>query len=422
MSEEFLHFLWKYNLFKKESLFTQNNEKVIVLDLGVHNKNGGPDFFNARIKIGKTTWAGNIEMHLKSSDWYKHKHHVDKAYNSIILQVVHYNDKDIFRQNNQKIPTAEIKYDEKYLNKYNHLLKSKNWIPCEKEIVNIEEFVKLNWLTVLTIDRLKRKTEQIKQTFTINKNSWEETFYQHLARNFGLKLNADPFEWLAKSIPLKILAKHKNNLFQLEALLFGQAGFFEEDIEDEYFNNLKKEYIFLRKKYNLKPIEKHLWKFLRLRPSNFPTIRIAQFASLIFKSTRLFSKIIEAQNFSEIENLFHVQCLKYWDNHYVFGKISKKQKKALGNTTIHAIIINTIVPFLFFYGEMKGNEEFKDKAIFFLEKLPPENNSIIKNWSRLGFEIENSYITQALLQLKNEYCNNKKCLNCQIGNFIISKC
>lgn len=421
MKEEFLHYIWKYKLYQNKNLKTQNGEKIEILNSGIHNFDSGPDFFNSKVKIGDTVWAGNIEMHIKSSDWILHKHHNNKAYDNVILQVVLINDKDILRTTGQIIPTLEIEFDKELLNNYESLIKNESWIPCRDYLPAVDSFIIQNWLEKLTIERLEQKSVRIMELLKLVNNSWEIAFYYHLARNFGFKLNADPFELLAKSLPLSYIAKHKDNLFQIEALLFGQAGFLNEESDDEYFLNLRKEYLYLQKKFQLKPIEKHLWKFLRSRPVNFPTIRIAQFARLIYKSTALFSKIIETKNVSEYYELFIAKPSLYWDSHYVFNKESVSKSKTLGKSAVDIILINTVVPFLFIYGKSKGISELQENAINLLENIKAEKNSIITNWEDLNIKSLNAFDTQALIQLKNNYCNEKKCLNCQIGNYIIRK-
>ncbi len=422
MKEEFLHYIWQYRLFKQNSIKLSDGNIIKIIDVGSQNTDAGPDFFNAKIQIGSTLWAGNVEVHIKSSDWYKHNHHINKAYDNVILHIVKENDANVKNTLGEKIPTIEIDFDNDIYLRYSDLLKSKLWIPCEKNLNRVDNFTVNQWISKLTIERLEDKSLRIEEILIKNKNNWEETFYQSISKNFGLKINADPFQMLACSIPLKYLAKHKNSLFQLEALLFGQAGFLSEDeLGDDYYESLKKEYYFLKIKFELKPIEKHLWKFLRLRPGNFPTIRIAQFAGLIYKSSSLFSKIIEIENVNELRNILNSKHSEYWDTHYVFNKKSLKRKKNLGNLFFYSIMINTIIPFLFLYGKNRNNNDLKERAVDFLEKLPAENNSIIKAWNDLNINAENAAYSQGLLQLKNNYCNPKRCLHCQIGNKIIRK-
>ncbi|MFO7829170.1 MAG: DUF2851 family protein [Bacteroidales bacterium] len=419
MKEEFLHYLWKYKLFDCSHLKTTRNENIEIINPGSHNFDSGPDFFNAKIKIGGTIWAGNVEIHQKSSDWYNHQHHKDKAYDNVILQVVYNHDKEVYLTNKSHVPTLEIKFDPVLFQNYEKLLKSESWIPCEKDIHTVPDFLIRKWLEALTVERLEEKANRVKNQLKQTNNNWEETFYCQLARNFGFKLNAEPFELLAKSLPLKYLAKHKNNLVQIEALLFGQAGFLNDNDGDEYYTKLKNEYQFLSKKFKLNPIEKHLWKFLRSRPGNFPTIRIAQFAMLIYQSKGLFSQILETQESKKLGALLLVKPSEYWENHYHFNKKSVKKAKPIGPSAINILLINTIVPFLFVYGKYVDNHRFCNRAIDLLTSIKAEKNAIIAKWEQLGIESENAFDTQALIQLKNNYCNFKKCLNCQIGNFII---
>lgn len=419
ISEEFIQFIWKNRLFEDSSLKTTEHEKLEILETGVQNFNAGPDFLNARVKIGNTLWAGNIEIHINSSDWHKHEHGRDKAYSNVILHVVVNHDMEIYRSESEKIPTIKINYKPKLFDNYLQLVDAEKWIPCQSEINKVDNFFVTHWISKLTIERLENKANSIKEQLLENNNHWEEVFYRQIARNFGYKINAEPFEWLAKSLPINIIAKHKNNISQIEALLFGQAGFLEKELEDDYFKMLKKEYDFLKHKYRLKPLQEHLWKFLRLRPLNFPTVRIAQFAQLINQSSGLFSKILESKEIKSIHSLLEVSTSEYWQSNYSFSSKSKPMNKKLGAATKNSIIINTIVPFLFVYGELKDNQYYKNKSIEYLEQTQPESNSTISKWEKIGIMAENAYITQALLQLKNMYCDKKKCLNCLIGNKII---
>jgi hypothetical protein len=372
MSEDLLSFIWKYRLFKRIICFNMEGQSPEVLSPGIQNTNAGPDFTEAKIKVDGTTWVGNVEIHSKSSDWDLHRHYQDKAYNNVILQVVAKHDKDVFTEDGRMLPVIELELSEALKLKYESFLCEKNWIPCEQDIQEVDGFRLNMWLGTVLVERLNKKAEQIEALLKLNKNSWEETIYQQIARSFGFKVNAEPFEWLAKSIKLNILAKHQNNLHQLEALLFGQAGFLMENVDDEYFNELKKEYSFLKQKYSLKPLEKHIWKFLRLRPSNFPTVRIAQFSKLIYKSKSLFSKIIQSENVEELIGLFNLMASSYWDDHYSFKKTSTKKPKAFGKTSVNSVLINAAVPMIFVYGKYTGDERLKDKAISYLEKLAPE--------------------------------------------------
>lgn len=420
VAEELYHFIWNNKLFREEDLLLENKEHLQIIRTGRHNTDAGPDFFNARIKIGETLWAGNVEIHLKSSDWIKHGHHKDKAYDNVILQVVGENDMPVFRTDGEKIPTAELKIEKKMLEKYRDLKRNKPKIACASDFGEIDEFIKSTWLNALWAERMERKSEAVRQIFEYTRNSWSETFYISLARSFGAKINAEPFELLAKSLPAKILAKHKNSLLQTEALLFGQAGFLTEEPEDEYQAKLKKEYQFLRQKYRLIPLQKHLWKFLRLRPPGFPTLRIAQFAELVHQSSHLFSRILEYKKIADLKKSFHCQASSYWNTHYTFGKESKNRPKKLGKSAIHSILLNSVIPMLFLYGKERKLPEFTDKAAEISESLPPEKNKIIRLWQDLDAKTENALQTQAYIRLFNEYCQKRLCTRCRIGGKILS--
>lgn len=422
MTEDFLHYIWKYKAFNVPGLKTLEGEPIQVIKTGEHNKDAGPDFFNARIKIGTTTWAGNIEIHLRSSDWKKHFHNNNGSYENLILHLVYENDEEIIHSG-KPVATAELKglVDKKLLHNYRELMTNRSWIPCSNQINSVSDFTLTNWLERLLVERLERKAKVISELLVLNKNDLEKTFYIHLARNLGLKVNSLPFELLAKSLPNSFLGKHKSSLFQVEALLFGQSGLLEKEFNDEYPNQLKKEYAFLKKKFSLQPVEGHLWKFLRLRPVNFPTIRIAQLAALIHQSSGLFSKIMDAEDVTQLKKFLQATASAYWETHYVFDKSSPEKTKKLGNAAIDNIIINTIVPFMFVYASYRGLEPYKDKAISFLTQLKTEKNNIVQKFIDLKLKPLNAADSQSLLELKNEYCNNKKCLNCGIGISILSK-
>jgi hypothetical protein len=428
MTEEFLWYIWKLRLFDAIDLKTTDGESIYIIKPGEHNTDSGPDFFNARIRINSTEWAGNVEVHTNASDWHKHKHTLDKVYDNIILHVVHEEDLKLSRKDGELIPTLELKnrIPESVYGKYLQIRSGKDWIPCGKQIASVDKFILNNWLDRLLVERLERKSTEITDSLKQNKSNWEETFYQVLARSFGHKINSEPFGLLAKSLPVSILGKHKNSLSQIEALLFGQAGMLEiaptlkgGKKQDAFFLELQKEFKFLKQKFNLIPVESSLWKFMRLHPPNFPTIRISQFANLTFSSSHLFSKTLEVDSADQLIQLLQTETSDYWQTHYRFDKITPKKKKKLGADTINTIIINTIVPFLFIYGKERSEEKFCDQALSFLEKLESEKNSIVSKWNSIGITVKNAYETQALLQLKNEYCSKKKCLQCGVGSALL---
>lgn len=421
MNEEFLHHVWKFKRFDLGDLRTTDNEPVEILKAGEQNFDSGPDFFNSKVKIGSTLWAGNVEIHINGSDWKKHHHQFDKAYDNVILHVVYHNDEDIHRASGQKIPTVELKsrIPKQVLDNYLNFKESKGWVACEKQIASVPQIILNATYDKLVLERLERKTNQVLISLKCSNNNWEESFYQLLARSFGFNTNAEPFELLAKALPMVVVAKHKSSRLQIEALLFGQAGMLDAHYSDKYPRDLQNEYAFLKQKFKLYPIDRHLWKYLRLRPVNFPTVRLAQFASLLFGASNLFSKVLEQDDLLELMSMFDVQVSEYWETHYNFDHVVKKQTKGLGEEAIQTIIINTVVPFLFVYGKQKGEEKYVERALSFLEKLGAERNSITSGWKQLSIKAKSAYESQALLQLKNEYCHKKQCLNCNIGSYIL---
>ena len=417
MNESFLYYLWKFRLYNSANLQTEDGETIEVIHPGQQNTDAGPDFFNAKIKIGKTIWAGNVEIHVKADDWQKHGHVNNRAFDNTILHVVHEGTQHIRRADNSIIPVLQLKdhIDSKRWNQYEQFISSASWIPCANQIHTVDALTIQQTIDRMLIERLERKVKQIEILLQQNKGNWEESFYHQLARNFGFKINADPFELLARSLPLSVVAKHKSNLLQIESLVFGQSGLLNENIKDDYAQNLLKEYHFLKNKFNLKSVDGHLWKFARMRPPGFPTIRLAQFSQLIYQSSHLFSKILEIRRYQDLQKLFDVSTSEYWETHFVFDKQSKTVEKKLGASSIENILINTLAPFLFYYGKEKNELHQVEKTVEWLEQCPPEENVTIGGWKELCIKANSAYQSQALLQLKNEYCNFKKCLTCSIG-------
>ncbi|BAU55858.1 DUF2851 family protein [Mucilaginibacter gotjawali] len=421
--EDFLHYIWKFRLFDRDRLQTGDGEALEIFSPGLHNSDSGPDFQNARIRIGDTVWAGNIEVHLSSSDWKKHGHAADNAYGNIILHVVYKDDIPLVLPDGRRVPTLELQNripDELYSRYHQLIFGEQTIIPCEASIGAVDSLTLHNWLTRVLVERLEKKSVAVTAALALNRGDWEETFYQFLAANFGFKINALPFELLAKSLPQNILAKHKNNPMQIEALVFGQAGFLGEDFKDEYPLKLKEEYGFLQKKYKLAPVETHLWKFMRLRPANFPTIRLAQFAALIIRSNHLFSKLLEIKDVKVLKALFtDIKVNPYWEDHYRFDIASPRSSKNIGEASVDILLLNTMALFLFSYGKYNQQQHFINRSLQLLEHLPCENNKIITDFSNLGVKIKTAFESQALIELKNNYCNYKKCLHCGVGNKIL---
>lgn len=422
-TEDFLHYIWKFRLFERENLQTTDGDELEIFSAGLHNSDSGPDFHNARIRIGETVWAGNVEVHLSASDWQKHGHTHDGAYDNVILHVVYRNDVPLFLPNGRKVPTLELlsRISEELYTKYHKLVfGNQSFIPCEAGIATVDGLTMQNWLTRVLVERMEKRSANVTAALELNKGDWEETFYQFLAANFGFKVNALPFELMAKSLPQLILAKNKNNPMQIEALIFGQAGFLAGEFKDDYPLKLQKEYEYLRKKYNLKPIENHLWKFMRLRPQNFPTIRLAQFAALIVQSNHLLSKILEIKEVKTLRGLFtEIKVNEYWEDHYRFDAESKPSSKNMGDGSVDILLLNTVALFLFSYGKQHQQQYYISRSLKLLENLPAEKNNIITDFVNLGVKIDTAFESQALLELKNNYCNYKKCLQCGVGNKIL---
>lgn len=421
MRESFLHFLWRSRRFDAQNLRSTENQPIEIQQVGEHNTHAGPDFFNSLVRIGDTIWAGNVEMHLRASEWIAHGHSSDPAYDNVVLHVVFEEDQPIFRANGERIPCLELKgrIPPALLENYERLDREQSWIPCQNFFHQVPEIVRLNWLDRVLVERLELKTAAVADALKATENHWEEAFYRVLARNFGLKVNTDPFEALARSLPLLTLARHKSSLLQIEALIFGQAGFLNGTLRDDWPKLLTREYRHLSHKYGLEPLPVSQWKFLRLRPANFPTVRLAQFAALVHQSTHLFSKILETNNLQEIDTLFDVKTSAYWQDRFVFDKPSISREKKLGREFLNLLVINAVVPFLFHYGKIRGLDGPQKRALALLEELPPETNSILNEWSTLGVPMRHAYQTQALIHLKARYCDAKKCLECAIGNAIL---
>lgn len=413
--------MWKNKLLLHDKLFTTQNEKVTIVNCGQSNDNSGPDFLNASLQIDQQLWYGNVEIHQKTSDWYAHEHETDTNYDAVILHVVYEDDVEVFMKNNKIIPTLELKgrIDEKLFQNYSSLISKKiNWIACGNQISTIDSFIVNNWLERLFFERLEKKSESILILLKNVNNDYEAVLFQMLAKNFGLKVNGEAFLNLSTSFDFSVLRKVWFDELQLAALLFGQAGFLEEESEVSYFNELRNEYHYLKHKYSLNPIDKKYFQFFRIRPNNFPTIRIAQLIALYVKCHNLFSRLMEIKKPEEVYELLDVEVNIFWKTHYTFEKESKKSSKKLSKSFIDLLIINTIIPLKFVYCKSK-NSLNENEILEMLESLHPEKNSIISNFEKLKVTIENSFKTQALLELYKGYCSKKRCLDCAIGNQLL---
>jgi hypothetical protein len=423
MTEDFLHFIWQFQYFDRENLKTSQNQSLRVLEIGSRNWHAGADFYFTKILLDQTEWVGNVEIHIKSSDWKLHQHQNNEAYNNVVLHVVWEDDFTARRTDGTLIPTLALKHrvNLRWLDKYKQLIHNQELIPCSSQIKTVDNLKKIMMLDKALSQRLESKALLVNQLWEQNQNDWEETTYQLLAKNFGFKVNSEAFLRLAQNLPLKILLKHQDNLLQMEALLFGQAGFLEKvDIQDEYYRFLQKEYAYLAQKYQL--FENRLalseWKFLRMRPANFPSIRLAQFASLIHQKPHLFSFFTQAEG-QTLSKMLKIKQSEYWQNHYLFGKKANSKIPSLGQSAIENILVNTVVPLLAAYSKAKSQQDGMDKALQILENLPSEDNKILKMWAELGLKVKTAFDSQALLELYNQFCLPKKCLSCVIGQSLV---
>ena len=422
MEEKLLQYIWQHKLFDITKCYTTSGDKLVILSAGEQNSNSGPDFANVRILIDNTLWVGSVEIHQKSSDWNKHHHQNDEGYNNVILHVVFEHDKEITLANKGYVPTLELKplIPLKIIETYHSYMYSKDIIVCRNQFINVDTFRLFAWMDRLMMERLEEKTEFVSSLIQLNKQNLEEAFYIFLAYYFGFNINNVPFQLLATSLPLMFLAKQKNNLFQVEAMLFGQAGLLEENFKDEYPQKLKEEYKFIKNKFSLECIcRKDMWKFAKTYPSGFPTIRIAQLAMLIHQSSSLLSKIIEVTDVNQIKSMFCVTISEYWQTHYLFDGKKVDKSKNLGESAINTLIINAVLPFMYYIGRIKNDNLLKERAINFYEQLPIEKNSIVNEYTVLRNDFTNAFHSQALIQLKKKYCNKKECLRCGIGLYLL---
>ena len=415
MREAFLYYIWENRLIDKQ-LQTTEGESVDIVATGYRNTDSGPDYLEAKIQIGDKLWAGHVEIHVKSSDWNRHGHQTDKAYHNVVLHVVYENDAKV-----NDIPTLELKgrFDETIFAHYQTFISSKNWIPCEKTIAQVSPFTRLSWLDRMAVERLESKAATVTKLLEANQFDWEDALYKLLMRYFGLKVNNEAFEYLSNILPFKTLLKHADNLLQVEAMLFGCAGFLEKDFDDEYPNLLKREFAVMKAKFNLLTMPEERWKFMRMRPSNFPTIRLAQMTQMIHRNGCMFSKIKEAKDATEIKALFDVEASAYWETHWRLGTPSEPKPKHLGETTADVLIINAVAPLLFCYGRLHKDDKFCENALQFLEATSAEDNAILRHFAQCGITAQNAMQSQALLHLYNIYCKRKRCLECRLRNVIL---
>lgn len=416
--EELLHYVWKHKIHPLSPLVTTDGRPVEVIDAGLHNPHAGPDFFNAKLRIGDTLWVGNVEIHHLASDWFRHGHDRDEAYNNVILHVVSQADTEVRCANGRQVPQMELSVPGQVKERYEELLHADRFPPCYRVVPRLSTLSVHSWLSALQVERLEQKTAAINQRLVATDNHWEDVFFITLARNFGFGVNGDAFEWWAMHLPFRAVDKHRDNLFQVEALFLGTAGLLSAPLShpDAYYEQLQREFAYLRHKFELGddlPIPP--WRLLRLRPGNFPHLRLAQLASLYHEQQALFSRAMECQEMKQLNELFQVHPSPYWEEHYHFATTSPKVSKQLSRSSLNLIIINTVVPFLYAYGQHKGKEELCERAFSLLEQLKPETNYVTRMWQAAGLKSQHAADSQALVQLQLAYCDKKECLRCRFG-------
>ncbi|MDR1258573.1 MAG: DUF2851 family protein [Tannerellaceae bacterium] len=414
--ERLLHYVWKYKLYLPETLTTTEGVRVSVIDAGIQNTDAGPDFFNARLKIGDIMWAGCVEIHDRASDWLRHHHDKDKAYDSVILHLVCINDRPVYRTTGEPIPQAVFTVPETVKRNIDRLIREDTATPCLAHIKEIEPIQLSSWINALLSERLERKTNDILRLLEQYNNDWNEVFYIILTRAFGFGVNNDAFELLAKSLPFRYIQKQRSSSSQIEAMMFGQAGMLGENIGGcHYYSLLQQEYKFFRHKFGLQPLESFLFKNLRMRPNSFPHVRLAQLSAIWVRYDALFSIIRDEENLEHLKKPFWAQPSDFWLTHYSFRQASPVMNKPPGGNSLNVLLINVVIPMLFAYGCKNNRPEYNERAIRFMESIPAERNTIVASFCDAGIQVRHAGDSQAVIQLKREYCNNKKCLYCRIG-------
>ena len=423
--EALLHYCWKHKLFPLEPLMTTDRQLVEVIDPGLHNQHAGPDFFNAKVKVNDTLWVGNVEIHDKASDWYLHGHDRDAAYDNVVLHVCGTVDAIVRTHQGRSLPQMQLCVPTHVAEHYQELITIDRYPPCYKIIPDLTRLMVHSWMNALQTERLEQKTEAIRQRAALCGGSWEDAYFVTLARNYGFGVNGDAFEAWANSIPLHAVDHHRDDLFQIEAIFLGQAGLLdigtvperyrEDALNEGYFAKMRNEYLYLQHKFGLQPIDGKMWKFLRMRPQNFPHIRISQLACLYHSRRAGLSQLVACETLEAMERVLSTNVSPYWQTHYVFGSESPKSAKHMSTHSLQLLMINTAIPMLFAYGRYRGDESLCDRAFTLLEQLGPENNNIVRMWQECGLDVQNAGDSQALIQLKKQYCDRKDCLHCRIG-------
>ncbi len=416
MKEDFLHYVWRYMKFDHASLQTTKGLSVIIFNYGQYLQVSGPDFFNARLSIDGLEWAGNVEIHLRASDWYAHNHQRDTAYDNVILHVVWEDDMPVFRRDRSEIPTLELKHyvTPETITIYKELLRPKDWIFCERQIAEVEEIIMINWLERLFFERLERKSAALAAILDSTSGDWEAVLFLLLAKNFGLNRNGDAFFEMAGKIPYNIIRKEAVSAVNLEALFFGLSGLLHEKREDSWYKDLYQTWDFLKSKYKLDGHVEAIPEFFRLRPDNFPTIRLSQLAHLYAERRNLFDLVVKENEVGAMREIFRVKSAPYWESHYQFDRGSPRKTKRLSNPFIDLVIINAVIPLRFAYGQYAARDP-TEELIGLLRDIPPEDNSVVKRFASFGIRAVNAFESQSLLQLRSQYCERSRCLQCAVG-------
>jgi len=420
INEEFLHFLWKNQKLAGISIISSDKQNIRVLDPGYHNVDSGPDFFNARVEIDGTLWAGNVELHINASDWLKHGHKEDAAYDSVILHVVYFNDCEITRANGSKIPAAILRFPGLLWNSYLDLMKNKKKIPCQEFLHMIEPLHFAQWTSALMVQKLMEKSEILARNMKDLHAHWDAMLSRSIFRSFGIPVNTTPFEILSLLAPYPLLLRNKHDLFSLESILFGLAGMLDNVLpHDKYTEGLKHEFARHHGKLGEKRVPQQSWKYLRMRPSSFPSLRIALLSALIHCRYPMHEELMAMPGIEELLKGLKIRAGDYWNTHFQLGKESENSLKYIGTNFARSILINAIAPYVFYFGKMNKKDRFCDYGIHLLEGLPAEDNTIIKNWGKFGIKCSSAFESQAILYLHRNYCLQKRCLECQFGNNMI---
>ena len=423
--EQLLHYTWKHRLLPLTELTTTDGRRVEIIDPGLHNRNAGPDFFNAKVKIDGTLWVGNVEIHTRATDWYQHGHDRDPRYDNVVLHVCEVVDREVQNSVGHYLPQMSLSVPQHIRDNYDELQKTDQYPPCYKIIPDLTRLTVHSWMAALQTERLERKTEDIRRRAELCGGSWEDAYFVTLARNYGFGINSDTFEQWAMNVPLKAVDHHRDDLFQIEAIFMGQAGLLElatvpkhyqqDALNDGYLAKLRNEYQYLAHKFSMKPMDAARWNFLRLRPQNFPHIRLSQLANLYYQRKAGLSQLVECKTVDQLKTLLSTHVTPYWETHYTFGSLSAKNEKHLSSGSLNLLMINTAIPMLFAVGRHRQKEELCDRAFDLLEQLKPENNHIIRMWQQCGLPVQSAGDSQALIQLKREYCDKRDCLRCRFG-------